>query len=188
MMDNAAKRRGLRSWAAAVVLSFLAAGPALAHKVNVFATVNNGAIEGECYSSGGGKLKECLVEFYDSSGEKLGETRTDADGRFRFEPTAQTDHRIVLDTGDGHRAEYTVPVGELPASYPAAAPATTPSDAGDIERRISESVEKAIRPLRQQLDQWENKVRLHDVLGGVGYIFGLAGVVLYFKSKRRPTA
>ena len=185
-MGNAAKCCGLRSWTAAVVLSLLAAGPALAHKVNVFATVNAGVIEGECYLSGGGRLKECLVEFYGPSGEKLGETRTNADGLFRFEPTVRTDHRIVLDTGHGHRAEYTVSADELPASALVAVQATTPPDAGDIERRISEAVEKAIRPLRVQLDQRENRARLHDVLGGIGYIFGLAGVALYFKSKRRP--
>ena len=36
-------------------------------------------------------------------------------------------------------------------------------------------------PLREQLDQYEEKTRLHDVIGGLGYIVGLMGIAFYLK-------
>ena len=42
---------------------------------------------------------------------------------------------------------------------------------------------RQIRPLREQLDRYEEKVRLHDILGGIGFIVGAMGLVLYVKSR-----
>ena len=37
--------------------------------------------------------------------------------------------------------------------------------------------------MRMLAEMQEQKVRLTDVLGGLGYIFGLVGVAAYFKRK-----
>lgn len=56
--------------------------------------------------------------------------------------------------------------------------------AEQLENLIEEAVSKQIRPLREQLDRYEEKVRLHDILGGIGYIAGLMGLG-YFLSSRK---
>ena len=194
-MSSATQRRGTPWLLGTMSLFLFCSASAYAHKVNIFATVQDGVIHGECYFSSGARPEGCLVEFLDTSGRKLGHSKTDAEGRFTFKPRPGTDCRIVLDAGDGHRAEFAIQAVELASGLPVGA-ATAPgfpeaADKGaapmlsDIEQRISEAVAREILPLRRQMDRMENRVRFRDVLGGIGYIFGLAGVALYFKSRRR---
>jgi nickel transport protein len=39
--------------------------------------------------------------------------------------------------------------------------------------------------LRKEVARYENKVRLHDVLGGIGCILGFMGLAFYFLGVRR---
>jgi len=185
-MADVWSRNVMRSCMVAAALLIATASPAWAHKVNVFATVSDGVIEGEAYFAGGGAAKNCLVEFFDATGRKLGETRTDSDGRFRFQPVSRTDHRIVLNAGEGHRAEYTVSADEIPETPTQSVQQTSQPVSTDVERVVADAVAREIGPLRKQLYRWEQRVRLRDILGGVGYIFGLAGLALYLKSRKGP--
>ncbi len=54
----------------------------------------------------------------------------------------------------------------------------------EIEKIVDKAVSKQIRPLREQLEKYEEKIRLHDILGGIGYIIGLMGLG-YFLGVRR---
>lgn len=54
----------------------------------------------------------------------------------------------------------------------------------ELEKIIDKTVNKQIRPLREQLEKYEEKIRLHDILGGIGYIIGLMGLG-YFLSTRK---
>jgi nickel transport protein len=58
----------------------------------------------------------------------------------------------------------------------------------EIENIIDKAVSKQIRPLREQLDRYEEKVRLHDVLGGIGYIIGLMGLAYFIGARRKSNA
>ena len=49
---------------------------------------------------------------------------------------------------------------------------------------MSQAVADAVRPLREQLDAYEDTIRLRDLLGGVGYIAGVAGLVYFMKARR----
>lgn len=119
--------------------------------------------------------------------------------------------RIVVNGGDGHKNswllnadEYLPPadkVGSEPATtaQPAAAAATEPAatpatdqlsqqtvDEEKLRRIIDESVEKQLRPVKHMLaDNREKRISLQDILGGLGYIFGLAGVAAYFSSRKK---
>ena len=48
-----------------------------------------------------------------------------------------------------------------------------------------EGVEKQVVKLREELVRYEDRVRLHDVLGGIGCILGLMGLTFYFLGVRR---
>jgi len=81
------------------------------------------------------------------------------------------------------------PDAETPPSQSMAAPepssaASTPLPAG-IDKALEKALDKKLAPIMRTLaEMQEPKIRLTDVLGGLGYIFGLAGVAAYFKQKR----
>ena len=192
-------RWGLGRVLLALVLS---AGPALAHKVRVFAAAEGDAISGYAYLSGGARARGAKVSIQGPDGAVLGETVTDDNGEFRFTAKSRIDHRIVIEAGEGHEAEFTVKAEELPETLTRPAAAAPPPSAGTarngaelaptgvspdaLQAMITEAVAKQIRPLREQLDAYEDRVRWRDVLGGIGYIFGLAGTAFYLLGRRRP--
>ena len=148
----------------------LCAHSALAHRTNVFAEVRDGRIEGECYSSGGDPIRNASVEFVSTDNTKLGTAQTDPQGRFSYTPTKQIDHRIILDTGDGHRAEWVIKASDFAQNAATTALAATPPAV----------------PAQRRTHTHERQWRWRDVFSGIGYIFGLAGIALYFRSRRTP--
>ena len=66
---------------------------------------------------------------------------------------------------------------------PGAAAAPLPAD---IEKAVEKALDRKLAPIMRTLaEMQEQKVRLTDVLGGLGYIFGLVGVAAYFKRPRK---
>lgn len=55
----------------------------------------------------------------------------------------------------------------------------------EIENIVNKAVSKQIRPLREQLEGYEEKIRLHDILGGIGYIIGLMGLGYFLGARRK---
>jgi nickel transport protein len=191
-------RRAMAALAVALGVLLVASPEAGAHKIHVFAEAEGTTLRGEAYFSGGGHPRDAKVDVLGPGGTRLGEVRTDAEGRFAFRATRRCDHTFVIETADGHRAEYTVEAGELPGSLPgvraarvtqpaakegtppASAPASADEPAGPaaLRRVIAQAV-------RKELDRHEQRVRLRDVLGGVGYIFGIMGIVLLVRQRRK---
>jgi len=195
-----------------LVLNLTIASPAAAHKASVFAAVQGKVIAGEAYFRDGTPLRSAEVTVFDPAGTKLGETKTDAQGKFSFEPRRRCDHRLVVDGGEGHAAQYTVRAEELPSSLPdggaapgpssqspplapanapAAAPpagaAPRPATQDDLHGEL-EAIEKQLVELRRDLAARDDSTRWRDVLGGIGYILGLMGVAFYFLGVRRKAA
>ena len=56
---------------------------------------------------------------------------------------------------------------------------------GDSDPRRLAAIERQLIDLRREVDRYEQQTRLRDVLGGVGYILGLAGVASYVAAWRR---
>jgi nickel transport protein len=181
---------------------------ALAHKLNVYAVAAGRSIRGEAYFSGGGRPKNIEVVVLGPGGEELGRTRTDDKGVFRFLATRRCDHTFVVETADGHRAEHTVEADKLPndlpappaaASRPAAAPSTAAAPAATsptTSPTTQEAIDKTLYALvgvfaqavRKELKASEDRTRIRDVIGGIGYIFGAVGLLTMWKyrGKRGP--
>jgi len=71
-----------------------------------------------------------------------------------------------------------------PAVSESPPPAAAPLPAG-IDKVIEKALDKKLAPIMRTLaEMQEQKIRLTDVLGGLGYIFGLVGVAAYFKCKK----
>jgi nickel transport protein len=192
---------------------FLAASaaPAEAHKMNVFAYADGRSISGEAYARGGSPIKAARVTAFDPAGEILAETTTDDAGKFTFPLKFLCDHRIEVDAGDGHSAEFTVGADELPTDLaPRGAVAervepacpqnaaevspgpvdTAPPPAADdrsLDGRIA-AVDRQIKELRRDLNRYQSQLRVQDVVGAVGYILGLMGFAYYLGVKRKERA
>ncbi|MEE4357811.1 MAG: hypothetical protein V2I97_15195 [Desulfococcaceae bacterium] len=55
-----------------------------------------------------------------------------------------------------------------------------------IEKSVEKSLDKKMKPLMKMMADLEQKgPALSEIFGGIGYIFGLMGVVLYFKSRQK---
>jgi len=80
-------------------------------------------------------------------------------------------------------APQTAVATETPAAGEPASAAALPLPAG-IDKALEKALDKKLAPIMRMLaEMQEQKVRPTDVLGGLGYIFGLVGVAAYFKRK-----
>lgn len=202
----------VRTAALALLAWALMTGPALAHKVSLFAWVENGTVFTESKFSGGRAPKDSRVVVYDLTGNQLLEGATDAEGRFAFPAPAAAGIRITLAAGQGHLAEWTVSAEEMaaadtpptreraPAANTAGAAASVPgANAGrvsetsrltvdDIRRAVEEPLARELQGLRAEVRRLRQEIdrgpALTDILGGIGYIFGLVGMAAYFKTRR----
>ena len=192
-----------RAFAACALFACLFATAAHAHRMQVFASVEGGVVRGEAYYAPGGPVRGAKVEVHDPAGNVLFTLATDDTGAFSFTPAARTHHRIICESGDGHRETFTVFADELPETLPepegagtepvpAAAESTEPApppvagaDDAELPEWVSRAVAREVRPLREALARYESRTRFRDILGGIGYVFGVAGVVLLLKTRRR---
>ena len=187
----------------AALITWAGAGDALAHKVMVYVELDGDQLKGEGYFSGGGKPKNCLVEVFDATGKKLAEAHTDQKGAFTLPlPASPPPLTVVLNAGEGHRAEYTLSAEEMgvsPGEAPSPAPpasvpeSQTKSDSSqvavaDLANTLDTVLKKRLAPLNARLERLErgnDQVGVKEVMGGLGWILGLMGVALYFMSRRR---
>jgi len=190
-------------WAVMLGVSLLLSGNAQAHRVNIFAWVEGDTVLVECKYPDGREVYEGVIRVLDSAGKELLNGKTNTKGEFSFKVPRQDDLTIVLEAGMGHRADWPLskqdlaPAGESavpsapapkteapsPAAKESAPGAASPLPAG-IDQAIEKALDKKLAPVMRMLAEMrEQKVRLTDVLGGIGYIIGLVGVAAYFKRK-----
>jgi len=167
--------------------ALLAVSSANAHRMDLIAHVHGSEIHGEAHFHGGIAAKDATVTALDPAGEKIGETETDEQGAFTLVAKFCCDHRLVVKTADGHGAQCTIAAGQLPSSLPPRAGAADHHHASH-EHDQSESIRADLASLREQLHGYEQKTRLRDVLGGIGYILGIAGIAFYLLGLRRRQA
>ncbi len=187
---------------------FMVIPPALAHKVNLFAYVEGDRVVTESYFSDGKRCQNSIIEVFDRSQKKLLEGKTDKTGIFSFKVSGETDLRLVLNAGMGHRAEYTVSKSDFtvnsgkkdgkfspikPETVAAGsitskeidAPPLVSVDPGVLQLMIEESLENKLRPIMREIKKSrENKISVTEIIGGIGYIFGLMGVSVYFANRK----
>jgi len=200
----------MREWLIALGL-VLAAPVALAHNVMLSAWPAGDVIEGEvAFSSGELAEPGTVVRVLGPGGEELGTAEVGEDGLFRFAPTGSVPHRFVADLGQGHVAETTLPVEELPATLAAAATAadvgrgaaqaaspaaTVAASAGgeaiepeQLQTLVATAVQRELAPLKRQLAAREQEADLQALIGGIGYICGIFGLLFFIYARRRRGA
>ncbi|SOD96460.1 hypothetical protein [Caenispirillum bisanense] len=185
----------------ALALVVAVSAPALAHKIKVFATAEGAVVSGLVYFPGGGKAVGAPVQVLGPDGVEIGRVTTDDAGAFTFEATRRIDHTFVADTGDGHRGTFVVKADQLPVSLPGgedaagapstAAPAAAPAaaapvlDPAALEDAVARAVAREVNPLRLQIEAYEERIRLHDILGGLGWIAGITGLAFWLLGRKK---
>ncbi|WP_259781108.1 cobalt ABC transporter permease [Aestuariispira ectoiniformans] len=188
-----------------ILMSVLAAGlvaatPAAAHKVIASAYAEGQKIEGEIGFSNGDMAAGALVEVFDDSDRKLGETRTDADGIFDFTPKEKVVHIFKANLGAGHVAQYRMEIADLPedlaggpsivsavqaAEVESPEQAPTTGNLKDFKRLVEDAVRREVKPLRREIAAYKEKNDMQSILGGIGYIVGIFGFGFYIAARRQ---
>ncbi|WP_022940274.1 hypothetical protein [Psychromonas hadalis] len=163
-----------------------------AHNVVGGVYVNGADIEGEAGFSNGAMAKVgTLVKVFDQSGIPLGEVKTDDEGFFIFTAKKRITHVFEINMGAGHTLKMLLPADELPESLGeviVTQPKTTvkhsENSRGLTLMQLEKAIAKQIKPLRREIRALKEKAGLRDIIGGIGYIFGLLGMVALLRERR----
>jgi len=171
-----------------------------AHKVNIFAYVDGNSIVTDSGYSRSRRVHDGVVEVYDAgTGELLLSGRTDQKGMFSFaipERARQENMnlRLLLKAGEGHQAQWVVKAEEFGAAgasvaSPVATESATPvvgTASSPSARRIAAIVRRELAPVKRMLAEMNQPgPSVTEIVGGIGYIFGLFGIAAYMKSRRK---
>lgn len=207
------------SFVLVLALILLSASPTLAHKVKIFAYGEGDKIVTKSYFSNGKAVMHSSISVEDGSTCKtLLQGESDKDGLFEFSipPTAQQermDLKIVLNTGEGHRAEWLLPADEYledkgedvqkqTAVNLSGSAVHTAKDEEQgllplenrqffcneevVTRIVDDALDRKLAPLKAMLQQSRDSgPDFRDILGGIGYIIGLAGIAVYISSRKK---
>ena len=191
---------------ALICLILLISMPLKAHKLKVFATAEADRIEGEVYFVGGAKATGAHIAITNGKGQTLARLTPDKDGHFSYRATRRMDYRVIADSQDGHQTDWIIKAEELAAGLPlaevvtvakpvsgTAIPSQPPEtikgtelpESATVVASVELAVARQVRPLREELAAYGELVRMRDILGGIGYILGIAGLGLWWRSRRR---
>jgi len=167
--------------------------PALAHKVIIFGWVEGDTVFTESKFAGGKRAVGAQVQVFDKEGKQLLEGKTDNRGKFSFKIPRLTDLRIVLTAGMGHKAEWTIPESEILEARAdleskkggePSQPIEVSLSKEEIKGLIEESLDRKLSPIVRMMTESKSKgPSITEIVGGIGYIFGLMGIALYFKNR-----
>jgi nickel transport protein len=116
----------------------------------------------------------------------------------------------VLKAGMGHQAEWTIPLAELEGVQETAAASTAPAETttapaappkdsqtapaatrpaaltqAELQQAMEQALDKKLKPLlKLAAESKTSGPSIHEIIGGIGYIFGLVGVGAYFHARR----
>ncbi len=176
-----------------------------AHKIRVFAWVAGDTVTVESGFSGGRPLIQGTVDVQNAdTGTSLLQGNTNEKGIFTFSLAETVKEkgmglRIIVSGGEGHRNEWLLQpendlqsVGqdtkEITGADPGPEHITSSPGANDTEtvtRILDQLLEEKLAPIRRSLAQAEEqKPKLTDILGAIGYLVGLAGIIAWMKSRK----
>jgi len=182
-----------------LVLALSVPRPGLCHRVNVFCWVEGSKINCEAKFTPGGPVKGGLIEVYSQkTREKLLTLTTDKNGRATFEIPQEarkngSDLKVVCNAEMGHKNFWVVKAEEYGSVETRSSPGgekpplqqSSISSNKELEKALSQVLAEQLAPIKKELAELrQDRISLQDILGGLGYIFGLAGVAFYFLGKK----
>ena len=189
--------------------------PIFAHKVNIFTYVEGNKVYTESYFNDGKKCVSSKMEVFDNQGNKWLEGLTDQEGNFSFEiPQEEGDLKIVLTASMGHRAECIIRADELrnttglvqenlkePTSKESTesilvykmgeenkvvSPEISSQNLKEVQLLIENILDEKLTPVMREIKKsQEDKISPTEIIGGIGYIFGIFRIIAYFLNRKK---
>ncbi len=187
--------------ALAVLIILLTPTPASAHKASVYGFSDAGRLYIEGYFFDGAPCKGCLVEVRaQKDGDVLVEGVTDDLGQLELVAPKSYPLYLKMAAGEGHAASFVLELPEPPepvepvaqtgfSDNTALAPCLeNPENLEELDALVNAQVEARLEGMRKEISRLRKaseRPGLTEVLGGIGYIIGLAGIWMYLRSKDR---
>ncbi|NJL09182.1 MAG: carboxypeptidase regulatory-like domain-containing protein, partial [Methylacidiphilales bacterium] len=93
----------------ALLLCLMTAGPAEAHRLKLFVTVEGDTLSGYAFFIGGGRPQGVAVTIRDAANAVVHRSMTDDAGGFAWRAAPPGAYTVSVDTGDGHAVSETIP-------------------------------------------------------------------------------
>ena len=152
--------------------------------------------------------------FDNKTGKNLLEGKTDEGGRFSFKIPQASSLKLLLRAGAGHQGVYYLVLGEsgktgsgekapevarTQSKQPANSNIKTSHDktsllvqekcltSAEVEAIVNQAVEAKLQPVMSRLaaiQENTGKTGVAEVMGGIGYILGIMGIIMYLKSRK----
>lgn len=140
--------------------------PAWAHGLRLSAAASATGFAGRAYYSDDTPAAGERVRALTADGQSVADTLTGADGRFTLPIAVAGRYTLVASGEEGHRSE---------AILDFAPPA---------EQTCATVMRTELQQLREDFARSESRIRMHEVIGGVGYLVGLAGLMMMWRARR----
>ncbi len=172
-----------------------------AHRVRVFAFISGQEIvvEGN-FGKGRPALNSEVTIVRSSNREVICKGRTDDKGEYRCPVPAQLHDvplEVTLDAGQGHQAGWTLEperrnaVSSVKNALAVHEPAEPRGrlqqhiNQDELLRAVEEVVSREIEPLkRMMLEEQDNGPGLQEIIGGIGWIIGIASLLLVIRTQK----
>ncbi len=198
----------MTSYRKIVLIAFLFISISFAHNVNLFVYPESNYIYVEAYYADGTKVRSGKITVFNKKGKKLLTGITDNKGNFFFPIPEKTDLKIVLEAGMGHRTEVSIKASALSdiktvrvnTNFKRGERKEELVDNGNIEEKadqkeehtdyerikriVNKALDKRFFLLSKEFNKMKNKIFLTEIIGGIGYIMGLMGIVMFFLSRK----
>jgi len=168
---------------------------ALAHRVYLFAWEEGDRVCSEAYFSKTAKIADAEITVSDADGKVALRGRSDQEGRFCFARPNAGQLLLAVYAGQGHRGEFRLSAQtQTPAAVAENVPGPEPSqsvtdDHEALRRIVREELEQALRPLPAHSPpplpgRDAEEPGLREILGGLGWIAGLAALLAWYRGRR----
>lgn len=183
---------------------------ASAHNVVSGVYADGMSIEGEVgFSNGDMAEAGSPVKVFNEMGEVIAELSLTDGGVFNYEAKTVAKHTFKANLSAGHVAEMVIEADELTGLIMPQAQNTATKNTeqqtkssgeaaaagalmlnnqisvGQLQSIVRSAVAQQVKPLQKELRAYKEKVMLRDIVGGLGFIFGLFGVAAWMASKRK---
>lgn len=164
-----------------------------AHGLYLFADALQNHIEGRAYYADQTPANYEQVLLYDQENTLLQKSVTNEQGRFRFNIEKPQTYKVVVQGEEGHRSETWVSLlsqktnsleQQLQQALENKFQFQSQNTDKNLEQLITTLLQKELQPLKEKIDQYEHKIRWHDILGGLGYLFGLTGFWFFLRTRK----
>jgi nickel transport protein len=146
-----------------------------AHGLNLSLQAAADGVVGQAFYADGTPARNEAVTLFGTDADKpLAEASTDAQGRFRLPLTVAGTYRVVVEGDEGHRVEAALDWTSVTAAPTA-----------DSAAAVAAAVRAEVAPLREDIARLQARVRLSDLVGGIGFVVGLFGAYAWWRARAR---